>query len=63
MAEHDSVLSFSVQVTERTRVDHLDELADRARSSELFSSPYLERDAARFLSDVKQRLETGQFEV
>ena len=32
-------------------MDHLDELADRAQSSELFSSPYLERDAARFLSE------------
>ncbi len=32
-------------------MDHLDELADRAQSSELFSSPYLEEDAARFLSE------------
>jgi fructoselysine 6-phosphate deglycase len=51
MAEHDSVLSFFGQITERTHVDHLDELADRAQSSELFSSPYLEQDAARFLSE------------
>jgi fructoselysine 6-phosphate deglycase len=31
--------------------DHLDELADRAQSSELFSSPRLEADSARFLAE------------
>ena len=32
-------------------MDHLDELAERAKSSELFSSPHLEADSARFLND------------
>jgi fructoselysine-6-P-deglycase FrlB-like protein len=32
-------------------VDHLDELADRAKSSELFSAPHLEADAGRFLAE------------
>jgi fructoselysine-6-P-deglycase FrlB-like protein len=32
-------------------VDHLDELADRAKGSELFSAPHLEADATRFLAE------------
>src|SRR5438309_10658692 len=36
---------------ERTLPDHLEELADRAQSSELFSSPSLEADSARFLAE------------
>jgi fructoselysine 6-phosphate deglycase len=51
MTQHDSVISLPVPIAERTRVDHLDELAERAKSSELFSAPHLEADSSRFLND------------
>jgi len=42
----------SQEPTERNALpDHLDELADRAQSSELFSAPSLEADSARFLAE------------